>query len=373
MAYTELSPLEGSATEASNPSSGQISESNSAGQSVGQNVGQVGGHSVGQSGSSKATLDGVGATPGHANAHAAAAQPQVKAAPLASPEKPQPPRLADYTDFRQYLKDVYEFRRETESTGLRAYSYSAFSAAADIRSPNYLKLIIEGRRNLSDDMISRFARALRLNKLETEEFRVLVHYGQATEPIQRNQFLKELADLRAERAFASGAISEQAWEKIPGWMGWVIFAMTDQAGVQFDPEELYKLIRAKTSPDDVKGALRKLMQEGHLVGESASQMAKGRDLIESPQDLPVAMIRKLQAELIYLGIESLFRDSPKEREFGAMTMAMTQEEFDHVRFELRQLRKRLQKDLMVRRQSSKGDRVYQLNIQLFPVTDPADH
>jgi uncharacterized protein (TIGR02147 family) len=156
-------------------------------------------------------------------------------------------------------------------------------------------------------------------------------------------------------------------------MGWVIFAMTDQAGVQFDPEELYKLIRAKTSPDDVKGALRKLMQEGHLVGESASQMAKGRDLIESPQDLPVAMIRKLQAELIYLGIESLFRDSPKEREFGAMTMAMTQEEFDHVRFELRQLRKRLQKDLMVRRQSSNGDRVYQLNIQLFPVTDPADH
>jgi uncharacterized protein (TIGR02147 family) len=285
----------------------------------------------------------------------------------------QAPRLADYTDFRQYLKDVYEFRRETESTGLRAYSYSAFSAAADIRSPNYLKLIIEGRRNLSDDMISRFARALRLNKMETEEFRVLVHYGQATEPIQRNQFLKELADLRAERAFASGAISEQAWEKIPGWMGWVIFAMTDQAGVQFDPEELYRLIRAKTSPDDVKGALRKLMQEGHLVGDSPTQMTKGRDLIESPQDLPVAMIRKLQAELIYLGIESLFRDSPKEREFGAMTMAMTQEEFDHVRFELRQLRKRLQKDLMVRRQSSKGDRVYQLNIQLFPVTDQSGH
>ncbi|HRK08778.1 MAG TPA: TIGR02147 family protein [Pseudobdellovibrionaceae bacterium] len=333
------------------------------------------GQTVGQTGNSKAALgeSGAGASPAHTNSHSATAQPHGVAAPLASPEKPQPPRLADYTDFRQYLKDVYEFRRETESTGLRAYSYSAFSAAADIRSPNYLKLIIEGRRNLSDDMISRFARALRLNKLETEEFRVLVHYGQATEPIQRNQFLKELADLRAERAFASGAISEQAWEKIPGWMGWVIFAMTDQAGVQFDPEELYKLIRAKTSPDDVKGALRKLMQEGHLVGESASQMAKGRDLIESPQDLPVAMIRKLQAELIYLGIESLFRDSPKEREFGAMTMAMTQEEFDHVRFELRQLRKRLQKDLMVRRQSSKGDRVYQLNIQLFPVTDPAGH
>ena len=285
------------------------------------------------------------------------------------------PNLADYTDFRQFLKDVYEYRRETESTGLRSYSYSAFSAAADIKSPNYLKLIIEGRRNLSDDMILRFARALRLNKAETEEFRALVHYGQATEPIQRNQFLKELADLRARRAFNSGEINREAWDKVPGWIGWVIYAMTEQAGVSFDPDELYRLFRAKTSPDDIKFELKKLLESGHLKQESSldgagrTDVLKGRDLIDSPQDVPVSLIRKLQAELIYLGIESLFRDSPKEREFGAMTIAMNQTEFEHVRFELRQLRKRLQKDLMVKREASKGDRVYQMNIQLFPITD----
>ena len=108
------------------------------------------------------------------------------------------PGLGEYTDFRQYLKDVYNWRRQHESTGFRPYSYSTFSAAADIKSPNYLKLIIEGRRNISEDMINRFARALRLQKNEIEEFRALVRYGQATEPIERNQYLKELADLRAQ-------------------------------------------------------------------------------------------------------------------------------------------------------------------------------
>jgi uncharacterized protein (TIGR02147 family) len=282
------------------------------------------------------------------------------------------PILGEYTEFRTYLRDVYEYRRANESTGLRSYSYSTFSAAADIKSPNYLKLIIEGRRNLSEDMITRFAKALRLNKSEGEEFRALVRYGQANEPIERNQFLKELSDLRARRAVEAGQINQRSWDKVPGWIGWVLYAMADQANVNFDPEVLQRLFRAKAAPDDLRDSLRKLVESGELAqNPETGEVSKGRDLIESPQDLPVALIRKLQAELIYLGIESLFRDSPKEREFGAMTVAMTEEEFQQVRFELRQLRKRLQRDLLVKRKSTKGERVYQLNVQLFPVTDKA--
>lgn len=292
-------------------------------------------------------------------------------APVAPVVRTTTPILGEYTDYRLYLKDVYEYRRANEGTGLRPYSYSTFSAAADIKSPNYLKLIIEGRRNLSDDMITRFARALRLNRQETDEFRALVNYGQAMEPIERNQYLKELADLRARRAFEAGQINQASWEKVPGWLGWVLYAMADQANVNFDPQALQGLLRAKSSADEIRKSLGKLIESGELMRNEANQVVKGRDLVESPQDLPVALIRKLQAELIYLGIESLFRDSPKEREFGAMTMAMTEEEFNQARFELRQLRKRLQKDTSVKRKQSKGDRVYQLNIQLFPVTEKA--
>ena len=152
----------------------------------------------------------------------------------------------------------------------------------------------------------------------------------------------------------------------------MLYAMSEQYGVSFDPDELYRLVRAKTSPEDIRGELKRLMDNGDLKTLEDGRVIKGRDLIESPQELPVEMIRKLQAELIYLGIESLFKDSPKDREFGALTMAMTQQEFELVRFELRQLRKRIQKDLMVKRESTKGERVYQINIQLFPVTDKVE-
>jgi uncharacterized protein (TIGR02147 family) len=280
------------------------------------------------------------------------------------------PVLAEYSDFREYLRDVYDYRRKYEGTGFRPYSYSTFSAAADIKSPNYLKLIIEGRRNLSDDMMARFAKALRLPREEAAEFKALARYGQATEPIERNHYLRELSELRARRELANGNIKSESWDKVPGWIGWVLYAMADQGGVKFNPESLQKLFRPKASTEDIKQSLRKLVESGELLqNPETGEISKPALQSEAAQDLPVALIRKLQAELIYLGIESLFRDSPKDREFGALTMALTQEEFEHVRFELRQLRKRLNKDVSVKREASKGERVYQMNIQLFPVTE----
>src|ERR1044071_9309165 len=87
-----------------------------------------------------------------------------------------PPRLNSFTDYRQYLREFYEFRRNQTRTHLRPYSYANFAAAADIKSPNYLKLIIDGQRNLSREMAAKFARATLLSKEETEEFMALVDF-----------------------------------------------------------------------------------------------------------------------------------------------------------------------------------------------------
>ena len=147
------------------------------------------------------------------------------------------PNLSAYTDFRQYLKDFYEFKKRTQSSPIRAYSYATFSAAADIKSPNYLKLIIDGQRNLSDSMIKKFAQALQLTREQVDEFKALVHYGQAKDPLDRNRCLKVLADIRVNQQIKTGAISTQVMEKVPNWVTWVLYALVDQNGVSFDPAD----------------------------------------------------------------------------------------------------------------------------------------
>ena len=282
------------------------------------------------------------------------------------------PHVSDYMDFRLYLASFFEYKRKLTASDIRPYNYAAFSAGANIKSPNYLKMIIEGRRNLSGEMVLKFAKALGLNKEATEDFELLVAYGQATDPADRNMFLKKLSEHRVQVKLKTGEIDKKTWEKIPNWAAWVIYAMVDQENVKYDIKTLKELLRGKASEDEIEQALQSLFNSGELVQEPETlEVKKARALIESAEDVPVALVRKLQAQLMYLGLESLYQDAANEREFGTLTLSLTKQEFEEIKFKLRQMRKQINKDNSIARMSSKGEKVYQLNIQLFPVTNAA--
>lgn len=279
------------------------------------------------------------------------------------------PDLSEYMDYRLFLADFYHAKKTQTKNSIRPYSYAIFSAAADIKSPNYLKMIIEGKRNLSLDMIAKFAKACSLNKAQTEEFRLLILFNQADDPADRNYALKKLSEYRVEQKLKLGELDRKVFDKVPNWIGWIIFAMVDQAGVSFQTNELRDLLRGKASESEISQALENLIKSGELVrDEQTGAISKGVST-EAPDEVPSALVRKLQMQLMYLGLESLYQDSATEREFGSLTLAMTAHEFEELKFKLRQLRKSLHKDNSIARMSNKGDRVYQLNLQLFPVTN----
>lgn len=280
------------------------------------------------------------------------------------------PSLSDCMDYRKFLADFYEHKKDQTKNHFRPYSYAHFSAAADIKSPNYLKMIIEGKRNLSDDMVSKFAKAMSLNKEQGEELRLLVNFNQAEDPANRNFALKALSEFRVEQKLKQGAIDRKTWEKVPNWVAWVLYAMVDQEGVKFDVASLKSLLRGKASDSEIESALNSLFESGELVKDlETGEVKKTRSMIENSEEVPVALVRKLQAQLMYLGLESLYQDAPTEREFGSLTLSMTKKEFEELKFKLRQMRKGLTKDNSIARMGAKGERVYQLNIQLYPVSD----
>jgi uncharacterized protein (TIGR02147 family) len=280
------------------------------------------------------------------------------------------PVLTNFMDFRKFLLDWYTYKRVLTRGDLRPYNYAMFSAAADIKSPNYLKMIIEAHRNLSEEMIVKFAKAMGMSKEQNEEFRLLVLFGQASDPAERNFFLKELSEFRVQSQLRSGQIDRKIWEKIPNWITWILYAVMDQDGVEFRPDKLRELLRGKASEAEIAESLKILIESGEVVkDELTGQLRKARNLVDTPDEIPVALVRKLQSQLMYLGLESLFQDSPADREFGSLTLSLTKAEFDELKFKLRQMRKQINKDNSIKRMSERGDRVYQLNLQLFPVTD----
>ena len=278
------------------------------------------------------------------------------------------PEVSHYLDYRDYLRDYYRYQK----VKLRNYTYAVFSARADIKSPNYLKLVIDGKRNLSDSMIPKFAKALSLDKEQAEDFRFLVRYTQARDSDSRNLYLRELHDLRVRHQLDRGEINREIWEKIPGWVSWVIYEMVGQKGIHFSAAEIQRRLRPKVAIEEIRAAIQRLQDLGEIaVDADTGEATKLRDVIKTPEEIPVALVKKIQAEFINLAMESLFNDSPKDREFGALTLCMNRDEFERLKFDLRKLRKKYHRDTAVARKDSEGERVYQFNVQLFALTDPA--
>lgn len=279
------------------------------------------------------------------------------------------PQLSQYLDYRQYLKDYYDYRVKTDKSR-RPYSYAVFSAAADIKSPTYLKLIIEGKRNLSVEMAEKFGRALQFNKPEIEEFVKLVVFTQAQDAVDRNRHFVDLINVRLLRKMQTGVLAKETWEKLPNWVTWILFSLVDQKNVKFEPKEILKALGPIATEETLQLALKNLFDSGILRrNEATGEVIKVKELATSAQEIPVDLIRKIQIDLLYLGLESMFKDDPVDREIGALTLALTEEEFNQIKFEVRQLKKRIAKDILAKRVSTKGDRLYQLNLQFFPLSN----
>lgn len=296
-------------------------------------------------------------------------QAQLSQNPEISRTSVLPPSLSDYMDFRLFLADFYHFKKDSTKQSLRPYNYAVFSAAADIKSPNYLKMIIEGKRNLSMDMVAKFAKACGLNKAQSDEFKLLVTFNQAEDPADRNYALKQLSEYRVQQKLKRGEFDRKVFEKVPNWIGWIIYALVDQEGVSFETSKLKDLLRGKASESEIDQALKNLLISGELQKDPETGLITKGKPTEAPDEIPSALIRQLQMQLMYLGLESLYQDKATEREFGSLTLSLTAAEFEELKFKLRQMRKALHKENTIARMASKGERVYQLNLQLFPVSN----
>ena len=283
------------------------------------------------------------------------------------------PELSKYLDYRIFLSDFFNGKKHASRGSIRIYSYAHFSAAADIKSPHYLQLVIEGKRNLSPDMTLKFAKALGLNKEKTKEFSLLVEFNQSSDSALRTLKLKELCDYRVNHQIQKGEIDKKLVERFPNWVSWILNSLIDQKNIKFKLDELKKVLGNKASKEEIQLAVKAIIESGEFeIDEISGTLVRKNGVSETPEEIPVALIRKIQSQLLYLGLESLHNDSPTEREIGTLTLALTKEEYEEIRFKLRQFRKQIHKDIATKRIKSKGDRVYQLNLQLFPISQKSE-
>lgn len=97
------------------------------------------------------------------------------------------PILIDYSDYHHYLRDFYDFKKRQN----RHFSFRKFAELANIKSSNYLMLVMNKRRNLLPEKAKDVARAMKLSKYESDLFIALVKLEKVKSAEERAQIEKE--------------------------------------------------------------------------------------------------------------------------------------------------------------------------------------
>jgi uncharacterized protein (TIGR02147 family) len=264
-----------------------------------------------------------------------------------------------YLDYRAFLRDYYTAKKKQ-----RGLSYRVLARLIGLKSASYLKHVIDGDRNLSEEMALRFASGLRLKADERNYF---------VELVQLNQAQTIEARLRAHQALRGFARHRQLFplggqhaEYHSTWYLPAIRELAVRSDFKEDPEWIAERLRPKISKRDAEHALATLLQLGLLVRDERGRVRQGEALVTTGAETQFLYIAAYHQMMMRMAAESIDRFPQRARDISALTLCLDKEGLREVKERLRAFRREL---LELSEVARKPRQVVQINIQLFPLSD----
>lgn len=270
------------------------------------------------------------------------------------------PSPDDFDDYRIYLRAIIAHYKRTRPD----FSYRKFSKVAGFSSPNFLKLVAEGKRNLSSRSISMFAKGLELDAHEQDVFENLVLLGQATTDAERNRYYLRLRK-RSRPNDTTKRLEEAQYKVYSLWYALPIHELAGLPDFSEDPAWIGRRLRPQVRPADVKHALALLQEIGLLVRDEAGRLKPANARLSSgPAPLAVRNYHRAMMELATGALDGV---SVSDRHVSSLTMALTRDQFEELRRRIEGFRKEL-----FATETGTDDQhrvVYQVGFQVFPLTN----
>lgn len=264
-----------------------------------------------------------------------------------------------FRDYRAFLRAFRE-RERGEKDG---FSPSEFAKRAGIRSPSYLKLVIDGRRNLTPDLAHRFGQACGLRDDMLAYFCALVAFNQAKTARERGLHYATLCGFKRFRASHRLESAQSAYHS--EWYIPAIYELCGCADFDEDPRAIAKRLLPPILPKQAREALQVLSELGLLLRAPDGRLKPAESIVATPEGPLGHHIVEYHRTMMRRAADALDHVPREEREIASLTIAVSERRMRELKAELEAFRHAL----AARYQADPAaERVVQLNLQLFPLS-----
>lgn len=265
----------------------------------------------------------------------------------------------EYSDYRKFLRDWYE---ACKSAG-GSLSYRSFAQRAGLKSINFLKFVMEGDRNLTEDSIVKFATALKLNKQEQEFFRSLVLYNQAKTPEDKNSRYQLL--LRSRKYSQLKPIDRDQYEYYSMWYHPAVRELAASPEWDGTPAWIAGKLSPSITESQAERSISLLERLGFIEKKADGRWKQSSTILSTGSELQSHVVHEYHKRILDLTKEVMDDVPPAQRDVSTMTLGIVRERLPQLKKKIQEFRQEI---LKLVSGDSEPQEVVQLNIQLFPLT-----
>jgi uncharacterized protein (TIGR02147 family) len=264
----------------------------------------------------------------------------------------------EYTDYRKYLSDWFAEKKRLRPS----FSYTLFARKAGFNDRGFLHNVIHGKRDLTKESLIKVSRAIGHAKSEAEYFENLVFFNQAKTIAEKNHFFERLVEKQRHRSVAT--IREDQFEYFSEWYHCVLRELVCMVDFKDDVAKLAKYLHPAITPREAAKSIKLLLRLGFLKKVSGGYR-QTQPLLSTGYGLTAHHVVNFQIAMLHKAIEAFDRCKPDQRLTSATTLAVSRQTYEKMVEKIRTVRSEL---LELARGDGCPDRVYELTVNLFPLT-----
>ena len=266
--------------------------------------------------------------------------------------------IIEYTDYRKFIQDYYDERKRSS-----AFSWHAFAQKAGFSSDVYLKYVCEGKKNLSVGSAGSVANAMGLVGFEYDYFVLMVSYAHAKNDDAKCAAFEERCALA--NAHKMRVLGSEEFDYFKSWKNSVIRELAPHMpGAK--PLEMARACKQKISAAEVSETLDFLVKAKLLKKDKSGNYHQTDKAIKmASADAVSVAARELQRQMGEFAIQSLGLPL-SERVMSGYTLGLTDRAYERIKKEMEDFYRRV---VAIATEEDETDRVYRLNLQLFPMSE----
>ena len=275
------------------------------------------------------------------------------------------PEIENYLDYRMFIKDHYAYQKSKNAS----FSFRSFALKAGLSSPSHFKMVADGTRNLSPKTLQKFIKGLSLDEKTANYFEALVYFNQAQDDESRSKCFKKLIELKSNR-IDSTSLEDCSFEFLSNWYIVAIYVLIGSRNFKNDHQWIVKKLNSKVSLSEVKRALTLMLKLNLIKPDPEKGYVQSNGSISAADDTKNIAVYNYHKQMNQIAGDCLDKVDPDLREFNGATISISVEDLPLLKEKIRQFRKEINQ---LTSQELDGKEVYQMNVQLFPLSSVEKH